>query len=52
MSEKKRLYNRKVLELEHASFTPLTFTIHGAMGKKSRSFVSMHSELLVIKRDI
>ena len=35
--EKKRLYNRKILEVEHASFTPLKFTMHGAMGIECRS---------------
>ena len=50
--EKKRLYNRRILEVEHASFTPLTFTIHGAMGIECRSFVSKFSELLAIKRDL
>ena len=28
--EKKRLYNRRILEVENASFTPLTYTIHVA----------------------
>ena len=43
--EKKRLYNRRILEVEHASFTPLIFTIHGAMGIES-------GELLAVKRDL
>ena len=50
--EKKRLYNRRILEVEHASFTPLIFTIHGAMGTECRTFVSKLSELLAIKRDL
>ena len=47
--EKKRLYSRRILEVEHASFTPLIFTIHGAMGTEYRYFVSKFSELLAIK---
>ena len=50
--EKKRSYNRRILEVEHASFTPLVFTIHGAMGTECRTFVSRLSELLAIKRDL
>ena len=50
--EKKRLYNRITLEVEHASFTPLISTIHGAMGIESRTFVSKLSELLAIKRNV
>ena len=38
--------------MEHASFTPLIFTIHGAMGTECRTFVSKLSELLAIKRDL
>ena len=47
--EKKRPYNRKILEVEHASFTSPTNTIHGAMGIECRIFVSKLCELLVIK---
>ena len=50
--EKKRLYNRRILKVEHASFTPLIFTIHGAMGTECTTFVSKLSELLAIKRDL
>ena len=50
--EKKRLYNRRILEVEHAGFTPLIFTIHGAMGTECRTFVPKLSELLAIKRDL
>ena len=50
--EKKRLYNRRILEVEHTSFTPLLFTIHGAMGTECRTFVSKLIELMAIKRDL
>ena len=32
-SEKKRLYSRRVLDIEHGTFTPLVFTTTGGMGK-------------------
>ena len=50
--EKERLYNKRISEVEHTSFTPLIFTIHGAMGIECRSFVSKLSELLAIKRNL
>ena len=50
--EKKRLYSRRVLEVDHASFTPLLFIIHGAMGIEYRYFISKFSELLAIKKDL
>ena len=50
--EKKRLYSRRILEAEHASFKPLVFIIHGVMGIEYRYFVSKFSELLAIKKDL
>ena len=53
--ETKRLDNRRTLEVEHASFTQLTFTsstIHVAIGIECRTFVSKLGELLTIKRDL
>ena len=49
--EKKRLCNRRILEVERASFTPFTFAMHDAMGIKYKSFVSKLSELLATRRD-
>ena len=36
--EKKRVYNRRVLEIEHGVFTPLVFGSSGAMGKECTRF--------------
>ena len=33
-NEKKRMYKRRVLEVEQASFTPLVFTTTGGMGRE------------------
>ena len=46
----KTSYNRRILEVEYASFTPLIFTIHGAMDIECRSFVSKFSDLLQSKQ--
>ena len=50
--EKKRLCNRRILEVEHASFTPLIFTIYDTMGIDCRSSVSKLSELFAIEEDL
>ena len=50
--EKKRLCNRRIVEVGHANFTPLIFTMHGSMGKECGAFVSKLRELLAIKRDL
>ena len=50
--EQKCLYNKRVLEVGYASFIPLIFAIHGAMGIECRSFVSKFSELLAVKREL
>ena len=33
-NEKKRLYSRRVLDIEHGTFTPLVFTTTGGMGNE------------------
>ena len=33
-NEKKRLYSKGVLDIEHGTFTPLVFTATGGMGKE------------------
>ena len=33
-NEKKRLYSRSVLDIEHGTFTPSVFTTTGGMGKE------------------
>ena len=38
--------------MEHASFTPLIFTINGAMGEECKTFVAKLSELLAVKKDL
>ena len=41
-NDKKRLYSRRVLDVEHGSFTPLVFTTTGGMGKEC---IRYHSRL-------
>ena len=32
--EKKRIYNRRIMNIEHGTFTPLVFSVSGGMGKE------------------
>ena len=43
--EKKRAYNKRVLQIEHGTFTPLFFSIYGSMGRECRTFYSRLSDL-------
>ena len=49
-NEKKRLYARRVLEIEQGTFTPLVFTTTGDMGKECMRYHSRLAELLAIKK--
>ena len=50
-AEKKRQYLQRVLEVEHASFTPLVLGTNGGMGKECRVFVKTLSEKLAKKQN-
>ena len=49
-NEKKRMYERRVLEVEQASFTPLVFTTTGGMGRECLRYHSRLAELISIKK--
>uniref|UniRef100_A0A7M5WUJ6 Uncharacterized protein n=1 Tax=Clytia hemisphaerica TaxID=252671 RepID=A0A7M5WUJ6_9CNID len=49
--EKKRVYNSRILQIEHGSFTPIVFTAMGGMGRETKCFYKRLSELLSEKRD-
>ena len=36
--EKKRNYNRRIMNIEHGTFTPLVFSVSGGMGKECSMF--------------
>ena len=48
--EKKREYNRRVMEVEHGTFTPLTFTTTGVMGHECSIFHKTLAEKLSAKK--
>ena len=49
--DKKRGYNRRVMEVEHGSFTPLIFTTTGVMGHECAKFHKTLAEKISQKQD-
>ena len=48
--EKKRMYDRRVLEVEQASFKPLVFTTTGVMGRECLRYHSRLAELISVEK--
>ena len=48
--EKKRQYNRRVLEVENSLFTPLVFSSNGGMGREFTTFYTRLSEMYAEKK--
>lgn len=44
--EKKRAYEQRILEVEHATFTPLVFSASGGFGKEATTFYKRLASLL------
>ena len=49
-TRKKRLYSRRVLNIEHATFRPLVFTTTGGMGRECLRYHSRLAEMIAIKK--
>ena len=49
-NEKKRLYSRRVLDIEYGTFTPLVFPTTGGMGKECLMYHSRLAQLIAIKK--
>ena len=50
--EKKKAYNKRVIDVEHGCFTPLVFTPYGACGREADRCISELSHVIAKKRDI
>ena len=48
--EKKRNYNERIMNVDNGSFTPLVFSIHGAIGRECKTFYSRLATLISDKR--
>ena len=49
-NEKKRCYNQRVIDVEHATFTPLIFSTYGGYGKECTAFHKRLATLMSNKR--
>ena len=49
-NEKKRVYNQRVIEIEHGTFTPLVFGTNGAMAKESNLSQALGKETFIEKK--
>ena len=50
-TEKKKKYNRRVMEVEHGSFTPLVFTTSGVMSHECSKYHKALAEKIAEKKD-
>ena len=50
--EKKRVYQQRILEVEHSSFTPLVLSATGGMGNEATTFYKRLATLLAQKWDV
>ena len=48
--EKKRIYERRILEVEHATFTPLVFSVSGGMTRECSVFYKRLASMVADKR--
>ena len=49
-NEKKKFYEKKIIEKEHASFTPLVFSVTGGMAGQCTLFYQRLASLISVKR--
>ena len=51
-NEKKRVFHKRVLQIDHDTFTSMVFTIYGSMARECHTFYSKLSDLLSEKRNL
>ena len=49
--EKKKLYNKRILQIEHGIFTPLVMSATGGMGRECKKFYVRLAEMISYKRE-
>ncbi len=47
--QKKSAYNRRIIEIDHGTFTPLVFSTTGGMGKESETFFKRMADKMARK---
>ena len=48
--KEKKLYNERILQIEHGSFTPLVMSATGGMGRECKKFYARLAEMISFKR--
>ena len=48
--EKKKLYNERILQIEHGSFTPLVMSAAGGIGREYKKFFARLAEMISYER--
>ena len=51
-NEKKRMYNQRVIEIEHGSFSPLVFTPYGGTGREAERFMTELAQKLAERKNM
>ena len=51
-NEKKRVYNQRVIEIEHGSFSPLVFTPYGGTGREAERFMTEVAQKLAERKNM
>ena len=51
-NEKKRMYNQRVIEIEHGSFRPLVFTPYGETGREAERFTTEQAQKLAERKNM
>ena len=48
--KRKKLYNKRILQIEHGNFTPLVMSATGEMGRECKKFYARLAEMISHKR--
>ena len=51
-NEKKRMYNQRVIEIEHGYFSPLVFTPYGGTGREAERFMTELAQKLAERKNM
>ena len=51
-NEKKRMYNQRIIEIEHGTFSPLVFTPYGGNGREAERFMTELAQKLAERKNM
>ena len=50
--ERNRAYNKRILKIDHGTFTLLVFSVNDSMGRECQKFYSQLAQIISEKRDL